>query len=478
MALLLFVSCTEDNHLVQSVRSPAGEFSAKVLPIFEQNCGSSSCHGGGPQGFAGGLDLTFYAGILRGSRYGAVVIPGNPFMSHIVQVVNRVDTTLSPIADPRMSASRDPLDQQDVQTIIEWIRTGAQDDDGTLPFPEERPAGRVLFTCQSMDLVGEFDLGTGLITRYTNVGNALPMSGPPQAPHNVQIDDQGEFFYVTLIAAGKLRKYSLGTGQFLGEVSVGVSPAHVVITSDGEKAYVTNFNLQEGKVYAVTTSSMAVERVVSSPLMKGGHGARISHDGKYLYVANFASDLLTVIQVSNDSIVAHVPVAPDVPPFGSFVYGPIQVAVRTDDRFLYVTLNNKGLLSVIERVGDAFIFSDTIHVGTRPIQCEVTRDQRFVYVCNQGSGSVSVVDAQTNQLYTTIEEVGKQPHGVDISEDSRTAFITCENISGGDPPHHPIVGGGTPGFLVMINIATQDVVRRIEVGGFSAGIAISPGKGN
>ncbi|MEK9136290.1 MAG: beta-propeller fold lactonase family protein, partial [Bacteroidota bacterium] len=251
------------------------------------------------------------------------------------------------------------------------------------------------------------------------------------------------------------------------------------VTADGRKAYVTNFDQTVGRVYAVNTSDMTISKVISaSTFMKGTHGARLSHDGRYLYVGNNGTDLITVVDALTDSVIAHIPVAGDVPPFGSFTYKPYQIAVRGDDRFIYVTLNGRGLVSVIERTGATFTLRDTIPVGSRPLQCEVTRDQRYLYVCNQSAGSVSVIDAQVNRLSTTIANVGKQPHGIDISDDSRTVFVTCENVLSGDPPHHPIAGSKDPGFIAFIDVGSQSVFRKVEVGGFAAGVSVFPGRGN
>jgi YVTN family beta-propeller protein len=215
--------------------------------------------------------------------------------------------------------------------------------------------------------------------------------------------------------------------------------------------------------------------------MKATHAARLSHDGRYLYVASNGLDHVHVIQTANDIVFTSIPVANGVPPepIGSFVHKPYQIAVREDDQFIYVTLNGTGRVSIIKREGDTFrLFSDSIVVGTRPLQCEVTRDQRYLYVCNQGSGSVSVIDAQSNSFLRTIPDVGPQPHGIDISEDSRTVFVTCENVTAAEPPHHPVFGSAAPGFLTLIDVQTQTVFKRIEVGGFAAGVSVFPGKGN
>lgn len=478
LGAVAFVGCNQKNEVLQPRTTVTGEYSSNIQPIFDRSCGSSSCHGGGPNGFAVGMDLTSYNGLMRGSTYGAVVISGNPFMSSLIRTVNPSDTVLSPVSSVQMPVSRNSLPREDILTLAQWVRNGARNDAGELPFPDPRPLGKVLFTSQSVDLVGEIDRSTNLVIRYNSVGNALPFNAPPESPHNVLVDDQGQFYYVTLIRANKLKKYEAATNRFLGEVTVGTSPAHVVITADGSKAYITNFDQGVGRVYAVNTATMTITNVISSPRFKATHAARLSHDGKYLYIGSNGTDFIHVVDTQNDSIVTDIPVAPGVPPFGSFRYKPYQIAVRDDDKFIYATLNGTGQVSVIERTGDAFAWRDSITVGTRPLQCEVTRDKQFLYVCNQGSGSVSVINAQTNSLFTTIFNVGQQPHGIDISEDSRVVYVSCENLQSGDPPHHPIVGSTDPGFLVLIDVGTQQVFKRIEVGGFAAGVCVSPGKGN
>jgi len=400
-------------------------------------------------------------------------------MSPLLHTVNRTDTILSPVSLVAMPAGRDPLGRAEVEAMADWIDEGALDEDGRPPFPEPRPLGKVYFTSQAVDLVGVLDLQTNLIMRYVSVGNPLPFTTPPRAPHNVQVDDQGRFYYTTLIAGNTLKKHDAVTHRQLGETQVGTSPAHVVITPDGATAYVTNFDQTVGRVMVLETAGMTVRNVITSPpLMRATHGARLSHDGRYLYVGSNGTDLLHVIDTRTDSVVAHVPVAPGVPPVGSFVHRPYQVAVRPDDRFIYTTLNGSGLLSVIRRDGDAFTLDTVVQVGSNPLQCEVSRDARWLYVCNRGSGSVSVIDAQTNRLSTTIADVGRQPHGVDMTDDSRLAYVTCENVSGGEPPHHPVVGSSAPAFIAVIDLAAHRVLRRIEVGGFAAGVSITPGRGN
>ncbi|MEK7249699.1 MAG: hypothetical protein AAB209_04670, partial [Bacteroidota bacterium] len=265
IAIALFTSCNQNNEVIVDPKPKStGEYSTSIQPIFDRTCGSSSCHSGGPNGFAGALDLTSYEGLLRGSKYGTVVVTGSPFMSHLVQSINPTDTTLSPVSSVQMPAGRDPLPQGDIQTIVRWIRNGARNDNGELPFGEPRVAGKIFFSSQAVDLVGVIDRSTNLIMRYVTVGYQLPLNQPPESPHNVQVDDQGRYYYVTLIRSNKLKKYDAVPNQLLGEAVVGSSPAHAVVTADGSKAYVTNFAQTVGRVYAVNTATMTVTKIITA----------------------------------------------------------------------------------------------------------------------------------------------------------------------------------------------------------------------
>jgi Planctomycete cytochrome C len=52
-------------------------FSEDILPIFKGRC--VSCHQAGGEGYEkSGLDLTTYEGLMKGTKFGAMVIPRDP----------------------------------------------------------------------------------------------------------------------------------------------------------------------------------------------------------------------------------------------------------------------------------------------------------------------------------------------------------------------------------------------------------------
>ncbi len=58
-------------------------FREDVFPIFKGRC--IDCHRPGGQGYeASGLDLTTYEGVMKGTKHGPMVIPGDPDLSNLM----------------------------------------------------------------------------------------------------------------------------------------------------------------------------------------------------------------------------------------------------------------------------------------------------------------------------------------------------------------------------------------------------------
>lgn len=67
-------------------RAEHGGFKDEVFPIFQKYC--VECHQPGGVGLEkSGLDLTTYEGIMKGTRHGPIVVPGDAFMSNLNVVI-------------------------------------------------------------------------------------------------------------------------------------------------------------------------------------------------------------------------------------------------------------------------------------------------------------------------------------------------------------------------------------------------------
>ncbi|MFO7586014.1 MAG: c-type cytochrome domain-containing protein [Anaerolineales bacterium] len=91
----------------------AVSFRNDILPIFENTC--VRCHGG--LRTERGLDLSTYDALMRGSRNGAMLIPGDADSSELaIQVVSG-----------EMPRRAPKLPEEHIQLIIEWVNQGALD---------------------------------------------------------------------------------------------------------------------------------------------------------------------------------------------------------------------------------------------------------------------------------------------------------------------------------------------------------------
>jgi mono/diheme cytochrome c family protein len=95
-------------------------FAEDVFPIFKGRC--VSCHQPGGEGYEkSGLDLTSYEGVMKGTKFGPMVIPRDPEGSNLMWLL---DWRASP--EVRMPHGKKKLSTCDRDAIRSWIREGAK----------------------------------------------------------------------------------------------------------------------------------------------------------------------------------------------------------------------------------------------------------------------------------------------------------------------------------------------------------------
>lgn len=104
-----------------AAEEPPVSFRLDVQPILAAHCGE--CHQKGGQGTtSSGLDMTSYATLMSGTKYGPIVVPGEPLTSNLLVLVEgRADPSL------RMPHNQRPLLKQQTSIIRDWIKQGAKD---------------------------------------------------------------------------------------------------------------------------------------------------------------------------------------------------------------------------------------------------------------------------------------------------------------------------------------------------------------
>jgi len=96
-------------------------YQKQIVPIFQTNC--MECHGQAGSGVEkSGLSLTSYQNVLKGTKFGPVIKPGDSLSSTLVLLVEGK-------ADPSINmphGKRDALSGNEITLIKNWIDQGAK----------------------------------------------------------------------------------------------------------------------------------------------------------------------------------------------------------------------------------------------------------------------------------------------------------------------------------------------------------------
>ncbi len=104
-------------------------FSSDVQPIFEKHC--IECHGSSGEGImASGFSVGDYDGVMKGTSFGKVVVPGSSMSSALYLVVAQKtapEIHMPPHHTEAWAEGRgSPLSEEDVAIIGDWIDQGAK----------------------------------------------------------------------------------------------------------------------------------------------------------------------------------------------------------------------------------------------------------------------------------------------------------------------------------------------------------------
>ena len=102
--------------------SRAPSFRADVYPIFQKNC--RACHYVDGKGYeASGFSVASYETIMKGTKFGPVIVPGSSIDSSLMRLIDhQVDQAI------RMPHNMEKLSEDKIDVIRRWIDAGAKND--------------------------------------------------------------------------------------------------------------------------------------------------------------------------------------------------------------------------------------------------------------------------------------------------------------------------------------------------------------
>ena len=227
-------------------------------------------------------------------------------------------------------------------------------------------------------------------------------------PYGICFDPQKSYAYVTLQGSGKLLKLNATSKQIVGTLDVGRSPRGIAVTSDGKKAYVTQFISPEDKglVREVNTQTMSVSKTIELAFDE-----QVDFEDRGRGVPNFLSS----ITISPDGAEAWVPSKKDNTARGMF----------RDGQNLTFDNTVRTIVSKINMSTSTETLSSRIDINDADMACAVEFSPygNIAFVALQGNNRIVMIDVEYQSRLGSIDTTGLAPQGMVLNEDGTRLFV-------------------------------------------------------
>jgi len=250
-------------------------------------------------------------------------------------------------------------------------------------------------------------------------------------------------------ATGTVRVAGAPNTVVVPSIGVGSGPTGIAYDAMNGYLYVANYGSDN-----VTVIDSANNTVVVPSIGVGSGPTGIAYDATngYLYVANSGSNNVTVIGSANNAVV--------VPSIG-VGSGPTGITYDATNGYLYVANSGSNNVTVIDSANNTVVVP-SIGVGSAPVAIAYDPSNGYLYAANSGSGNVTVIDGASNSVVVPSIGVGSGPTG--IAYDATNGYLYVANYASGN--------------VTVINGASNSVVvPSIGAGSYPAAVAYDPTNG-
>jgi DNA-binding beta-propeller fold protein YncE len=307
-------------------------------------------------------------------------------------------------------------------------------------------------------------------------------------PHGIAISPDKEHYFVSLAHGrpfGTVWKYSAKDDKVVGKVTLGLFPATMDISPDGNFLYVVNFNLHGDMVPSSVSVVLADQmlEIKRIPTCTMPHGSRFNPQGTKHYSACMMDDMLIEIDTSTLKVSRHYLLtkgkevamsgSPEAhakaghtqhdagghglepPKPGDVSCSPTWAQPSADGSFVYVACNKSS--EIVEVDAKAWKITRRIEAGPGVYNLAATRDGKLI-ATNKRGPSVSIYDLKSGKELARLPTRRKVVHGAVVSPDDRYAFISVEGV------------GSEPGTVEIIDLESLKTVASVDVAQQAAGI--------
>jgi len=292
-------------------------------------------------------------------------------------------------------------------------------------------------------------------------------------PHGIAISPDRQYVYVSVghgLPYGSVWKYKAGSDEMVRFTSLGLFPATTDITHDGKFIYVANANFHgdmvPSSISVVATDPMIEVKRITTCTMP--HGSRLNPQGTKHYSVCMMDDMLLEIDTASLDVSRHFVLTagkemgmtgPAEFHAGAHTMAatcvPTWAQPSNDGSTIYVACNKSNEIIAID--AKSWTIARRFLAGTGVYNLAMTKDGRVVATNKRGQ-SVSIFNPETGKELARIPTKRKVVHGAVVSPDNHYAFISEEGI------------GAEPGTVEMIDLDAMKSIATIDVGEQASGI--------
>jgi DNA-binding beta-propeller fold protein YncE len=312
-------------------------------------------------------------------------------------------------------------------------------------------------------------------------------------PHGLVISPDKRFYYVSIAHGrpfGTVWKYAVDGDRVLGRTTLGLFPATMDVSKDGDLLFVVNFNLH-GDVVPSTVSVVATEPMLEIARITTctmPHGSRLNPQGTRHYSACMMDDMLVEIDTHSLKVSRHFVLTkgkesgklgpPIIQPANTSMPGmsgmdmgghgmepprpgdngcaPTWAQPSANGSSIFVACNKSSEIVEVDAASWTVIRRIPARAGVYNLA--ITNDGNRLIGTNKRDQSVSIFDLKSGKELARLPTKRKVLHGVVVSPDNAYAFVTVEGI------------GSEPGTVEVIDLRALKTVATVDVGQQASGI--------
>ncbi|MEP7170172.1 MAG: hypothetical protein ABI855_12435 [Bacteroidota bacterium] len=451
--MLKLSSCTYDSKQPE----PNTTYPPDVEKIIATKCATSGCHTDQSKNGAEGLSQQTWTKLFEGGDRGAAVIPYRPDFSTLLYYTN-TDSTIGISLKPTMPYNSASLSTSEYNILKNWIVQGAPDKNGFVNYSDAQDKTKFYICNSGCDVVTVMDASSGLSMRYIDVGITQDI----EAPCMVKISPDNLYWYVIFSSGTVIQKFRVSDNLRIGEITIGSGFwTSLSITSDSKKAFITD-EQPNGRILYIDLENLQLLTSYSTGL-KYPNETYLNKSGTTLYVTSQQGNYIYKISVTNplSPLINEVSLETGVPVDYNPVLNPYSIKFSQDETKYYVSCQLTSELRVLQTSNDSLLA--IIPVGPDPAKICISKTTPYIIVCCMGvpdtqkKSEIDFINYQTNSFVTAIE-AGIDSRGISIDESNKKLYIANRNISGSYGGHHAPVCDGKNGNVTAIDLNTLQLI--------------------